>query len=93
MTLNETQIKEVQDFAGCFFSPGEIGIIMNLGEQWCMMQMSSDTEFRKAYYKGRLISEADLRKPIFELAKKGSAPAQALAIQIVSNSYLKDVSL
>ncbi len=93
MKLTETQIREVQDFAACFFSPGEIGIIMNLGEQWCQMQMTSETDFRKAYYKGRLISEAELRKPIFELAKKGSAPAQALAIQIVASSYLKDVSL
>lgn len=93
MNLSPEQITEIEEYAACFFTPEEICIIMNLGQDTAMVQMAGDTPFKQAYLKGRLVSEAELRKRILELAKNGSAPAQALALQIVSNSNLKDVTV
>jgi hypothetical protein len=48
-----------------------------------------ESDFYKAYYKGRLQSEYDLRKSVVKLAKSGSSPAQTMAMDMLNKSKLK----
>lgn len=73
--LDDNQIKEVEELAGLFFSIDEVAFIMGVNSQ--------DQTFKKAYDRGSLKSEAEIRKSIIQLAKDGSSPAQAMAWKMV----------
>jgi hypothetical protein len=73
--LSEEQIKEVEALAELFFSPEEIQLISGV--------QAEDPDFKKAYQRGNLKSEAEIRKSIIQLAKDGSSPAQTLAWKMV----------
>ena len=45
----------------------------------------------KAFQRGRLKREAEVRKGIFDLAQNGSSPAQAFAMKIIENAKLDDL--
>lgn len=80
--LNDEQLEEVRELAGCFFSEEEIKEIMEL-DRTC-------PEFKKACRTGYLKSEAELRKSIFQLANNGSSPAQTLAIKMIEAHKRKE---
>jgi hypothetical protein len=88
--LSEEQKKEITDLAAVFFTPKEIAVIM----EWFYENVAEDmqdqeSDFYKAYYKGRLQSEYDLRKSVVKLAKSGSSPAQTMAMDMLNKSKLK----
>lgn len=47
-------------------------------------------EVYEAYQSGRLQTEFSVRKSVFDLAKAGSSPAQALAIQFIQTDKRKN---
>jgi hypothetical protein len=81
--LTVEQIQEAEGLSGLFFIPEDILLIMGLPEN--TMQ---DKDFQRAYKRGRLISEAKIRKSIFEHAQNGSSPAQNMAVKIIEDSKL-----
>lgn len=91
MELTPEQLKEVEDYAGCLFTPGEIAIIMGFDVESCQGLLIENKEFKNAYQRGKLISEAAIRKSIIELAQKGSGPAQVLAMQLFDKLRLNEI--
>jgi hypothetical protein len=71
-------MQEVEELAALFFSSDEIREITGLNPE--------DPLFKKAYRKGSLKSEAEIRKSIIQLAKDGSSPAQTLAWKMVEST-------
>jgi len=45
----------------------------------------------RAFQRGRLKREAELRKGIFDLAQNGSSPAQTMAIKLIENAKADDL--
>ena len=86
MNLNEEQLSMVEEMAGLFFPPEMIAVNLELSE--------SDTEFfvnavimqnlqadiTKAYFKGWLQTEIELRRAIKQSAMNGSSPSQQMMI-------------
>lgn len=93
MSPTQEQIDQIQEYASSFFSPQEIAIIMDLNTPEFILMFSAEGPVKNAYNKGRLIQEAKLRKVILELAAKGSSPAQTLAMDIIKNSKLSNITI
>jgi len=75
--LSEAQSKEIEELSGLFFNEEEIEEITGLNrtlEGW-----------NKAFRRGALMQEAELRKSIISLAKDGSSPAQTMAWSMLQN--------
>jgi hypothetical protein len=76
--LNEEMIKEIEELAELFFTADEVQEITGADPL--------STQFKKAYRRGSLKSEAEIRKAIIQLAKDGSSPAQTLAWKMVEST-------
>lgn len=93
MDLNQEQIAEIEQLAALFFTPKEILIVMGIFIQEISGAQIADPNFSLAFQRGKLKSEAEVRKSIIELAKKGSAPAQILADKIITQAKLNDIDV
>ncbi len=69
--LSDEQLKEIEELAGLFFLEEEVEEITATKRE--------DPGWAKAYRRGSLMQEANLRKSIIGLANDGSSPAQTLA--------------
>lgn len=90
MVLSAEELLQVEEFASLFFTPEEIKIIMGMAIDVVTIKGS---EFDNAYRKGKLMNEASVRRSILDLAKKGSAPAQILAYQMMEKQKLNEISI
>lgn len=90
-SLNDiTDLKEVEELAMVFFTPLEIATIIEVPFAEVEVALcEEDSLFYKAFHKGRLQSEYDLRKSIVKLAKSGSSPAQTMAMDLLMKSKIK----
>jgi len=85
--ISEENLKKVEEFAGYFFSPADIILIIGVESK-----SVNDQAFLTAYKKGKLIKEAAIRKSIIELAIGGSSPAQAAALKFIDQSKLDEAN-
>jgi hypothetical protein len=93
MKFTEEQLMQVQEFAALLFTPAEILIILDLAAQPCdeFCTLLTTPEFTKAFDRGRLLTEAKVRKSILDLAAQGSGPAQMLADKMIERSRLHSI--
>lgn len=91
-TYTPEELKQIQELAALFFTEAEIAEIMGL-EVDDLIDYNSDiqTEATIAINTGRMQSEAEVRKSIFDLAKNGSAPAQTLAVKFMEQYHLRKI--
>ena len=93
MNLTEEQLKEVETMAGLFLSVSEICAVLELDEETadyfdsCMI-VKNNHPFVKAFMKGRLTAEVQLRTAIKQAALNGSNPAQGQMIEFFNKSKL-----
>jgi hypothetical protein len=89
---NESFITEVETYASLMFTKEEIAVILEVdpSELKVLLKDQDNTVF-KAFQRGRLKREAEVRKGIFDLAQNGSSPAQAFAMKIIENAKMDDV--
>lgn len=84
MNLNEGQLKEVEEMGGLFFSPDEIAINLELTEDnyeylKAVLEIKNmKNPIVRAYMKGWLTTEIQLRKAIKQSAMNGSSPSQQM---------------
>ena len=90
--LNESFITEVETYASLMFTKEEIAVILEVdpSELKTLLKDQGNPVF-KAFQRGRLKREAEVRKGIFDLAQNGSSPAQAFAMKIIENAKMDDV--
>ena len=83
MVHSEELLNEITGLAEAFTKPSDIARIIELSEEAFLEELRKpDSAIHRAFLKGKLISEAKLRKSIIAIACQGSAPAQALAIKL-----------
>jgi len=92
MELNETLLSDLETYASLMFSKSEIAVIMEV-DPHDLSELIDDpnSPAGKAFQRGRLKREAELRKGIFDLAQNGSSPAQTLALKLVENAKADDL--
>jgi len=90
--LNESFITEVETYASLMFTKEEIAVILEVDPASLIsLLQDQDNSVFKAFQKGRLKREAEVRKGIFDLAQNGSSPAQTFAMKLIENAKANDV--
>lgn len=89
---NESFLSDLESYSSLMFSRNEIAVIMELdpAELSELLRETQSLAFR-AFQRGRLKREAELRKGIFDLAQNGSSPAQTMAIKLIENAKADDL--
>jgi hypothetical protein len=92
MQMDESFISEIETYASLMFTKEEIAVILEVDpvEMKALLQERESVAF-KAFQRGRLKREAEVRKGIFDLAQNGSSPAQAFAMKIIENAKMDDI--
>ena len=89
---NESFITEVETYASLMFSKEEIAVILEVDPvQLVDLLEDQDNPVFRAFQRGRLKREAEVRKGIFDLAQNGSSPAQTFAMKLIDNAKANDV--
>ena len=89
---NESFITEVETYASLMFSKEEIAVILEVDPvQLVDLLEDMDNPVFRAFQRGRLKREAEVRKGIFDLAQNGSSPAQTFAMKLIDNAKANDV--
>ncbi len=79
--MNAEQLIEIGKFGSLAFSPEQLAIVMGIDIKEMMDALDDkNSDIYKAYYKGVLTREAELRSVVFDQALSGSTPAQSVAI-------------
>ena len=89
MEINDHLLSQIEQYSGLMFSKDEIASILELAPlqfEKCLDEPQADRAFKK----GRLLRDAELRKAIFDLAANGSSPAQAFAAKLIENAKMDD---
>ena len=89
--LTENQLTEITELAALLFSVQEVATIMQLDPSRCRRWARLPTSaFYRAYQRGKLQTEADLRQVAIALAKGGSAPAYESVLRMVAQTNTKN---
>lgn len=76
MKLTNEQKEEITELAKLQFEPEDIAVILDLDVEKFQEECISDGEINRAFKKGTLLAQSELRKAVFNEAKKGSTAAQ-----------------
>lgn len=75
--ITQSQLQEVQELAGLFFSIPEIAMLVGIDEEELTRHVNVEhSELNNAYWKGKLTAMKELRKSTKEFAEKGSPQAE-----------------
>jgi len=89
---NEAFITEVENYASLMFTKEEIAVILDVDPlQLHTVLEEQDNPVFRAFQRGRLKREAEIRKGIFDLAQNGSSPAQTFAMKLIENAKANDL--
>ena len=74
------------------FSKEEIAVILEIDPaELAVLLQDQDNPVFRAFQRGRLKREAEVRKGIFDLAQNGSSPAQTFAMKLIENAKANDL--
>ena len=73
MIFSDDELKSIEDYASWMFSPVEIAIVLQKDETIVLAELKDcDSQFYKAFYKGLLITQGQIRKTQLSFALKGN---------------------
>ena len=88
MQLN---IELIEEYASLFFAIDEIAMLLDVDTQELRREIKSNrTEAAKAYYRGKLKTQIELRKQTLNFARKGSPQAEAAMIDFLKKQNLSE---
>ena len=74
------------------FTKEEIAVILEVDPaELAVLLQDQDHPVFRAFQRGRLKREAEVRKGIFDLAQNGSSPAQTFAMKLIENAKANDL--
>ncbi len=79
--MTHDQHAEIEELAALQFSVAEVAIIMDATEQ-----ALGEGEPLRAYLRGRLKAQAEVRRSIVSMAKQGSNPAHKQFLELAAES-------
>jgi hypothetical protein len=83
--MNAQLLIDAEKFAKLLFPDEQLATLLEMPAQAFRVHMSDmESPLRLAVLRGRLTTEAELRTAIITAAKRGSSPAQAMAVQYLN---------
>jgi len=77
-------INKIEELAALFFTIQEIALILDINESELRREIKKpNSDIAKAYYKGKLQTQIELRKQTLKFATKGSPQAEAAMIEFL----------
>ena len=90
--LNKEFCTEVETYASLMFSIEEIASIIEVDPVSLKAIIEDENNLAaKAFHRGRLKREAEVRIGIFDQAQNGSSPAQTFAMKLIENAKADDL--
>ncbi|MDR0754186.1 MAG: hypothetical protein LBF04_02235 [Prevotellaceae bacterium] len=87
----QSNIKLIEEYASLFFTIDEISMILNINPQELRREIKANkTDAAKAYYRGKLKTQIELRKQTLEFAKKGSPQAETAMTDFLKKQNLSE---
>lgn len=86
MSYTDEQLEKIEEFAQLQFLPAQIAIIIGVDESTLENEVENNSPAKKAFLRGQLKAEAEVRKSILDMAKRGSTPAQKQIIEIIEKN-------
>lgn len=83
MEWTNEQLQQLEQFAAQLFTVEELAIIIGVEPVKLQVDFNQKGKAWQVIMKGRLQTESDIRASVLQLAKSGSAPAQAQAIVLL----------
>ena len=83
--MEESDLEKIAGFAELQFTPEQIAVIMEIEPK-----AFEEPDVEKAFYRGRLRAQAEVRAQIKQLAIQGSTPAQKQFLTLVEESAYLD---
>jgi hypothetical protein len=91
MELTIEELAEVEEFAGLFYDLRSVAIILDKDIAGFRSEYLKEGALYRAYQRGVLKTESEVRRSIINLAKAGSSPAQNLAKGYIDDLKLQDL--
>jgi hypothetical protein len=92
MDFDKKILEAITDYARLLFSIEDVGIILEIDRLELRKIANNDTHvFMIAYKKGRLLTEAEVRKTAITMAKQGSTPAIDHVRKLLRDSEIKNL--
>lgn len=83
--MNDQLLIDAEKFAKLLFTDDQLATLLEMPTQEFRVHMSQPHHpLRLAVLRGRLTTEAEVRTAIITAAKRGSSPAQAMAVQYIN---------
>lgn len=87
--LTEEILSQITDYGRLLFSVEQVAIIIGIEPKKAKIWAKDVSHpFRQAYLKGRLMTDAEVRKTTITLAKNGSSPAVAEVKKYMTDSNM-----
>lgn len=92
MDMSKEQLQELEAFAELLFSLSELEVLMDKDQGSFVQAVEEGNEVGRAIERGRLRTEAKIRKGVLELAQGGSGSAQQQAAEYAKSMRVQDAS-
>lgn len=90
--LNESQLQELENFAYRTFTVRQIALILEVDEDELRQAIdTTDSPEYKAYNKGKLLIDTELRQSEIELALRGHSDAQRRVRDYINQQNQSDI--
>jgi hypothetical protein len=86
MSYTAEQLEKIEEFGQLQFSPTQIAIIIGVDESKLESDIENDSQAKISFLRGQLKAEAEVRKSILDMAKRGSTPAQKQILEIIEKN-------
>lgn len=87
MNLPQESLQKIEEFSELQFRPSQIATILEIDVDLFLEEIESETgNVFKAFVRGQLKGEAEVRKSILNMARQGSTPAQKQWMEIISEN-------
>jgi len=83
------ELKQIEELAELQFQTEQIALIVGIDQSKIDKE---GCENHRAFMRGRLKAEAEVRKSIFLMAKQGSTPAQKQMLDIIEKNRVRKTS-
>lgn len=89
--LSKEILEQVTEYGRLLFSVDDVAVIIGIDKQKARHWAKSPNHvFMQAYLKGRLMTEAEVRKTTITLAKQGSTPAVEQVKKYIRDSKIEN---
>jgi IS30 family transposase len=80
----QSDIEQIEEYAALFFTVDEIAMLLNKDVQELRRELKANkSELAKAYHRGKLKTQIELRRQTLQFAQKGSPQAEVAMLDFL----------